>query len=73
MNPVVRIVANGPQGPFALCGLTENLLQIPPLGAKDSQPLTPPWMTPFSILSWKKGKAMMIGAMAAMMTANWIR
>ena len=36
-------------------------------------PFTPPWMTPFSILSWKKGKAMMIGAMAAMMTANWIR
>ena len=34
MNPVVRIVANGPQGPFALCGLTENLLQIPPLGGK---------------------------------------
>ena len=36
-------------------------------------PLTPPWMTPFSILSWKKGKAMMMGAMAAMITANWIR
>jgi len=36
-------------------------------------PLTPPWMTPFSILSWKNGKAMIMGAMAAMMTANWIR
>ena len=36
-------------------------------------PFTPPWMTPFSILSWKKGKAMMMGAMAAMITANWIR
>ena len=36
-------------------------------------PLTPPWITPFSILPWKKGKKRMIGAMAAIMTANWIR
>ncbi len=36
-------------------------------------PFTPPWITPFSILSWKKGNAMMIEAMAAMITANWIR
>ena len=39
----------------------------------ECQPLTPPWITPFSILSWKKGKAMMMGAMAAIITANWIR
>ena len=43
------------------------------LGEKIFYPFTPPWMTPFSILSWKKGKAMMMGAMAAMITANWIR